>query len=62
MGDARCSSQSNCPNTDFTWCFNLYHPTKFIEICLDSASNVINMTEDAATLRLNEYFTVGEVR
>ena len=60
-GGFKCFSQLDCPNTDFIWCFNLYHPTESIEICWDSNSTVINRTEHAITLGLETYFTVGEV-
>ncbi len=61
VGAHKCFSQLKCPDTSVTWCFNLYHPTKLIEICWDSNNNVLNMTEGAALLELNRYFTTGDV-
>lgn len=60
----KCYGHRSCPNSQLTWCFNLYHPTKSIEVCLDSSSQLVNMTEEAAVLDLDKHFTVSlsEVR
>ena len=57
----RCFSQRQCPESEITWCFNLYHPSKCIEVCWDSRSNIINMTENSLPLELNSVFSVTNV-
>ncbi|XP_064383057.1 uncharacterized protein LOC135331742 [Halichondria panicea] len=54
----RCFSQRQCPESEITWCFNLYHPSKCIEVCWDSSGNVINMTENGLPLELDSVFSV----
>ena len=57
----RCFSQRQCPESEITWCFNLYHPSKCIEVCWDSSGNVINMTENGLPLELDSVFSVTNV-
>lgn len=57
----RCFSQRQCPESEVTWCFNLYHPSKSIEVCWDSNNNVINMTGDAAALNITKFLAVTDV-
>lgn len=61
----KCFSQHDCPGASATWCFNLYHPEKLIELCWDTDSSdnqILNATDTALELGLDRYFTVGHVR
>jgi len=58
-----CFVESSCPGGQVTWCFNLYHPTKFIEACWYSSGNMhtMNISKDAYELGLASYFKITEV-
>lgn len=54
---------NSCPGTvpsNFTWCVNIFHPTRKIEVCLNSTGN--NDTADANTAGILNHFSMPEVQ
>jgi len=53
---------NSCPGTvasNFTWCANIFHPTRKIEMCLNSTGE--NDTADANTAGILSHFSMPEV-
>jgi len=61
-GGVNCFSQDQCPGAAMTWCFNLYHPSKHIEICFNESTHVVSASREARLLGLASHFIVGKVR
>ena len=56
--DRNADCISKCPGAPVTWCVHMYHPVETISLCYNDSGHVINITDAADRLKLQDKYEI----